>query len=114
MASDLDILLAFGSVVVLILVAVLITAYTSYKEYKKEKKIDYTSIVSVSIAIIITIVIIVFFTWDILMNTLNNLGRDEIQAAERAINGFIVVNFITLGLSFAISHGIVEKIFKKT
>jgi hypothetical protein len=113
MASELDILLAFGSVVVLILVAVSIAAYTSYKEYKKEKKIDYTSIVSVTIAIIITVIIISSFTWDILMNTLNNLDPTDIDGAGRAVNGFIVVNFIVLGLTFAISHSIIGKIIRK-
>jgi hypothetical protein len=113
LAHELDIFVAIATMAIILGAALLIAIYMSYKEYKKTKKVDMVTVGSVGIAIVVTLVVAIFITWDILMNTLSNLDPIEIQAAGRAVNGFVVVNFIVLGLTFAISHGLLAKVIKR-
>ena len=113
MAQDIDILLAIASMIIILGVAVVIILYMNYKEYRKTKKVDLVAIGSGSIAIVVTLAVAIFFTWDILINTLNNLDPTDIDAAGRAVDGFIFVNFFILVLTFALSYGLLEKVVKK-
>ncbi|MFX1254498.1 MAG: hypothetical protein ACFFCZ_22990 [Promethearchaeota archaeon] len=113
MANEIDIFLAIAGLVSLIMAVILIGLFGSYKKYKKEKKIDIVTIGSIIIAVVVTVILAPTIFWPILTNTLNILDPSDIEGAERAVIGFLAINFIVLGITFVLSYVIIEKIYQK-